>query len=439
MKAREAGWHISRYNLYTPVPDEEKTVIVNLFRGNCAVYTPMECYFLSIAEDLDADHPLIRRFAERGLLVNFDEQAALESMSRVGCSDTRIVSLTICPTMGCNFDCPYCFENHKAGIMSPAVQDGVVALAEKMLDVSHAGKLDVVWFGGEPLLAPDVIKALSERLMEAAGARRVEYTASVITNGYLLTQSIADMLDRVKVESVQITIDGIGASHDATRHLAGGGPTFDTIVSRLRNVRIPFPVIIRHNVHEGNLDDVRPLRDYIARLATESGNHLQYYPHAVFSNKASTERSKQVGLLCSAAESDISLVRAVTYFPAAQGSFCGANRLWFIGIDAEGNLQKCWENVDKPEYSFGSVFTWDPANPLVTAAHPDLLTAFLNCAIPLKDDECRECIWLPICRGGCPHRRLFTQRQCLAFRDKPERYAWALYERMKLEKRVPKA
>ncbi len=71
------------------------------------------------------------------------------------------VGLTICTTMGCNFDCPYCFENHKAGKMSAEVQDDVVALAERMLDAAQRKALSVTWFGGEPLLAPDVIEALS--------------------------------------------------------------------------------------------------------------------------------------------------------------------------------------------------------------------------------------------------------------------------------------
>lgn len=45
--------------------------------------------------------------------------------------------------------------------MSPAVQDDVVTLAGRMLDMSHAKSLSVTWFGGEPLLAPDVIESLS--------------------------------------------------------------------------------------------------------------------------------------------------------------------------------------------------------------------------------------------------------------------------------------
>ena len=42
--AREAGWHISRYNLAAPIPDSDKTAIVNLFAGTCGAYSRAELY-----------------------------------------------------------------------------------------------------------------------------------------------------------------------------------------------------------------------------------------------------------------------------------------------------------------------------------------------------------------------------------------------------------
>ena len=38
--------------------------------------------------------------------------------------------------------------------MSPAVQDDVVTLAGRMLDMSHAKSLSVTWFGGSRCLRP---------------------------------------------------------------------------------------------------------------------------------------------------------------------------------------------------------------------------------------------------------------------------------------------
>ena len=276
--AGEAGWHVSRYNLSAPLPDSKNVAIANLFKGNCAEYTPIELYLLSVLEELDEHHPIIERFAKRGSIVNFDERAALETMGRAACARTHGIGLTICPTMGCNFDCPYCFEDHFPRKMSQEVQDDIIGLATRMLDASMATNIHVTWFGGEPLLAPKIIESLSERLMALAEERGGEYSASIITNGYLLTQDIVDMLDRCKVSNAQVTIDGLGATHDATRYLRGGGPTFERITGNLRNLKIPFNVNIRHNVHEGNRAEKDDLKAFIEQLSEESGNELRYYP-----------------------------------------------------------------------------------------------------------------------------------------------------------------
>ena len=428
--AGEAGWHVSRYNISAPIPGTKMRAIANLFKGNCAEYTPIELYLLSVLEELDENHPIIERFAKRGIICNFDERAALEVMGRAACARSHAVGLTICPTMGCNFDCPYCFEDHVAGKMSAEVQDDVVALAGRMLDAAQVGNLYVTWFGGEPLLAPEIIESLSERLMALVEKRGGTYTASIVTNGYLLTQEIVDMLDRCKVDSSQITIDGLGAAHDATRHLAGGGPTFERIVANLRDLKLPFKVNVRHNVHESNIDEVDKLEEFIDNLAEESDNDLRYYPAPVTGSKVADERGKQVGLLCGSSMSDISVREEAGRFAMGRGHYCGAHSIWAVGIDAKGNLQKCWEAVGNPQISFGTAHDWDPANPLVSASKPDNLTMYLNTANPVPDEECRECVWLPTCVGGCPHKRLFAGRQCIAFKEHPEDYVLALHARI---------
>ena len=428
--AGEAGWHVSRYNLSAPVPDSKMVAIANLYKGTCAEYTPIELYLLSVLEELDEHHPIIERFAKRGIICNFDELAALETMGRAACGAVHSIGLTICPTMGCNFDCPYCFEDHIAGKMSAEVQDDVIALAERMLDTSGTDSLHVSWFGGEPLLAPDIIESLSGRLMELAEKRGGEYRASIITNGYLLTQEVADMLGRCKVDDAQITVDGIGATHDATRHLAGGGPTFERIIANLRDLHLPFRVSVRHNVHEGNRSEMDKLNEFIDKLAEESGNDLTYYPAPVSGSETADVRGKQVGLLCSTDESEVSVRLEAGRFRSGRGHYCGAHSLWSVGIDARGNLQKCWEAVDKQHLSFGKARDWNPIDPLGTASNPDNLTKFLNCAIPIPDEECRECVWLPTCVGGCPYKRLFEERHCIGFKDDPESYVLALHARI---------
>ena len=434
--AGEAGWHVSRYNLYAPIPKTDKVAIVNLYRNTCAEYSALEIYLLSIVDGLNENHPIIGHFARRGLIVNFDERTALEATRRAACTAPNDkIWLTICPTMACNFDCPYCFEANRRGKMSPEVQDDVVALAGRMLDASGAKALFVTWYGGEPLLAPDVIESLSTRFIALTEERGASYHAQIVTNGYLLTQDLADLLGRCKVTFAQITVDGLGAAHDATRHLKGGGATFDHIIANLRDLKLPFRVNIRANIHKGNLSQVHELKALAQRVAMESGNHIGFYAKAVLPSVAADERGNQVNLLSGTDSADIGLRMDIPRIPVGDDHQCAAITLWSALIDAQGNLHACAGlTAADPQLAYGTARDWDPTDPLETASAPENLTKYLDWASPASDEECHACVWLPLCGGGCPYYRLLVKRMCLPFKDDPERYVLARHAQL-LEQR----
>jgi len=430
--ASQAGWHVSRYNIIAPIPDDrqDRYVVTNLYRGTCGAYPQLELAALAMLDRLPATHPAVERLIKRGLVVNFDERAAIETLARAACAHTMRINLTICPTMGCNFDCPYCFEDHTNVRMTPEVQDDVLALARRMCEASHAKEFTVTWFGGEPLLAPDVIASLSERLMTLAEEHGANYDAKIVTNGFLLTAEVAQMLQRSQVTEAQVTLDGMGATHDATRHLLGGGSSFGRIVENLSRPGLPFKVVVRHNVHEGNRGEIDELKAFVERIAAESGNDLTYYQALVIDTQTAERRGRQVDIVEGHAAANVLLSRFVK--PTQVNPLhCGAGNIWDVGIDPQGRLHKCWEAVDKVELSFGNARTWDPADPLATAENPDLLTCYLNSSSPLRDEECRTCLWLPLCAGGCPYERLFGRgRACLVYKDDPETFALTLWQNM---------
>ena len=426
---KEAGWHISRYLVFAQIPESESFGVMSLYQGSFTVLSKTEAMMLSIAEELDEDHPGLEKLKKFGFIVNFDEKEALNASARIRCSGSGGVRLTICPTMGCNFDCPYCFENHRAGRMSQETQDAVVTLAQKMMDTYGEKNLSVTWFGGEPLLAPDIIEALTLRLRPMAEARGGHYSAIIITNGYLLNEKNIALLERCDVRIAQVTLDGLGEVHDRTRHLAGGGATFERIVSNLTENKMSFLVKLRHNVYAENLDQVEPLKAYVEKMARESGNNIHYYTALVSANTVMEERGNLVDRLEDEERArELTLRQEANRYSAKQGTYCMANHLAAIGIDDMGRLYKCWENVDKPETSFGDVMTWDPVNPIRTAEIPDNMTRYLNTCCPCPTPECEDCLWLPMCCGGCPRRRLDGEDVCFSFKDDPEAFCLAVYK-----------
>ena len=424
----EAGWRRSDYLVYAKLPEGDGYAVLDLYQGSFTVLTSFELYLLSVVETLDQAHPILEKFRKLGLIVNFDQAAALDASGRSRCGLSSQVKITICPTMGCNFDCPYCFEDHRAGKMSPEVQDQVVKLAEKMLQCFGARELNVTWFGGEPLLAPDVIESISTRLMELTDRSGVKYNANIITNGYLLDERNAALLSRCRVGEAQITLDGVEEGHDRTRHLAGGGKTFRRICGNLRSVKLPFKVHIRHNVHKGNQHEIETLKAFVKHLAEESGNDLQYYPALVCGNEKLERRDASLGLLREeTAAMDLELELEAERYRPKGGVYCGATVLHDVAIDDADRLYKCWEEVDKPENSFGTAASWEPDSPITSAEKPDALSRYLNTCCPAPNPACRNCLWLPICSGGCPRRRFSGDRICFSFKEDPEAFALAVY------------
>ena len=431
--AAEAGWHLSRYTLSARIPDTDRVVIANLFQGSLVVFGPEDLYLLSVAETLPENHPILPRFRRWGLLVDFDEREALAEMGRKDRTSADTVALTLCTTMRCNFDCPYCFEEHNGIDMSEDVRRDVTSLAERMLGFFGAKKLRVIWFGGEPLLAQDVIWDMTARFRALAARFDASYGAHIITNGSLLTQETVDRLAENGVQNAVIALDGVGSAHDRTRHFKGGAPSFARITENLRTLRIPFPVSVRHVITADNLDQIEPLAAFVRQLARESGNRLSYDLSHCGWNNATDGREDDVHYLRGEDAARVGILRDRKRFQSARGGYCGAaTSLGDVTVDARGRLYKCWPELDNLEgRSFGDAKNWDPADPLGTASNPGQLTRYLDTALPNGDEKCWECTWLPFCAGGCPYIRLYKGRECLPYKDRPEEYLLALYERMK--------
>ena len=77
--------------------------------------------------------------------------------------------------------------------MTDAVIDKTIAFINN--DVQEAEAVSIAWYGGEPLLCPEIIQRITENIHVKDGG----FTASVITNGYFLDRKMAEFLQRQKV------------------------------------------------------------------------------------------------------------------------------------------------------------------------------------------------------------------------------------------------
>ena len=84
-----------------------------------------------------------------------------------------------------------------------------------------------------------------------------------------------------------------------------------------------------------------------------------------------------------------------------RGCVAGMHQGFVLG--PEGELYKCWDDVGRPTQVVGNIHGED----IIT--HPVLRAQYALGIDPYRDPECLACPVLPICGGGCPHRRLLAR------------------------------
>lgn len=113
---------------------------------------------------------------------DLDELALAASVRKRQVEKTDALELSLLPTEKCNFRCVYCYESFLKGKMQRGVIDGIVAYVRRRS--SKLATLQIGWFGGEPLTAPDVIAEVGARLQAICSESGTRYTSSIVTNGY---------------------------------------------------------------------------------------------------------------------------------------------------------------------------------------------------------------------------------------------------------------
>lgn len=179
----------------------------------------------------------------------------------------QIFNPIIMPTERCNFRCTYCYEDFSVGRMRKEIICGIKALLEKRCtDLDY---LNISWFGGEPLIAKDIVLEISEYAMTLTHKYpKLRYKGDMTTNGYLLDYNTAAALADVGVQSYQISLDGPREIHDKSRIRADGSSTYDRIWANLLAIRdssLPVSVLLRMHFTIDTLKLLDPLIDDIRR------------------------------------------------------------------------------------------------------------------------------------------------------------------------------
>lgn len=227
--------------------------------------------------------------------------------------------------------------------------------------------------------------------------------SSIITNGTLINKHVIDNLKKYNCKTIQITLDGKKNIHDSRRMYKNNQGSFDDVIKGIKLIQetkeIPNPVI-RINIDKTNINEVYSLLEFlqqekltncrldfgVVRGGTEACSS--------YSNNCYNE--DELGDVLEDLWTEAKKIGFnINVNPIRKFIFCGLNGDNSYTIAPTGDIYKCWEQVGMEEHIIGKLSNKGNIE--------DFQYTFYDWMSknPLEVKECRDCVYLPLCGGGC--------------------------------------
>lgn len=312
---------------------------------------------------------------------------AIKAMDR---SSRGVKTYTILPTTACNARCVYCYEQGmKVSTMSESTADKVI---DFILKTKRSEEITLCWFGGEPLVAANIINRICMGLNE----KGVSFKSRIITNASLFTPELLDTAVNVwHLKRAQVSVDGSKSDYEARKLFCS--PKIHNYEYLLKTIGIMLDagleVTLRCNFDQGNIEGMYSFWEDVNKLYGSSDN-LKIYSAMLF--QAQKDEScidlyrRYLELRAEAAGEGMKFLKFNSSECKMKTNFCMADSDGkCIVIGPDGNLYNC-EHLPG-NTSCASIFDED----IKLGSDP---RASLE-----ADDKCRECPFLPECTPFCKH------------------------------------
>lgn len=303
-------------------------------------------------------------------------------------------------TNKCNAHCVHCGSESGECRENELTEEEALALCDEL---KALGTERVGIIGGEFFLSP-YWESVCSRLMEL-GIR-----ASLLTNGLLLHDKQIAKLMEMGFESISVSIDGIGETHDYLRGVPG---LFRIAIAAIRKAKAAgFRIGINSAISKKNLPEVRAIFDLITELEVSSWQ-IQWVedfgrananPELFLDVPDMYEVIKQVAEFRKDTKIFISLGDNVGHFCSFEPMLrdhpflgCIAGR-WNVGIEANGNIRAC-SSIRGDEHIEGNIRErslteiWND---------PESFKTFREKPLEKMEGFCAACEYARYCRAGCP-------------------------------------
>lgn len=224
--------YYSKHNIFSKIADSDNYFIVNLLCGSADILTPEEAKMLQdYHKTKEIDPDFMEKLTEQGYFVDKNEEERLYRNKYLNFIDDRDddeIQLFFVPNYTCNFACTYCYQDEYTSVKQELTNEIIDAFFDYINNEFAGRKKYITVFGGEPLLNSPKQRELISYLLQKAN--KSELDVCFVTNGYSLTDYV-DLLKTARIREIQVTLDGVGETHDKRRFLKGGGASFEKIVN----------------------------------------------------------------------------------------------------------------------------------------------------------------------------------------------------------------
>lgn len=394
----------SKYNCI--LQDNTGMVIYNAATDQLVALTPQLANIFNegkaTPEKIKAQHAeLYDHLLQKGIFVcdDADETEAYIRKREEYERSSGEYTITINPTLACNMSCWYCYESHKnMPAMSADVKQSVLLLIDKLLADNKLKKLNLSFFGGEPLLYFDkvVVDIINHAKMQCK-AFDAKLSIHFTTNAYLLTDSVLKQLEGLDV-SFQITIDGGKQVHDSVRKTKGGEPTYARIVEHIhQTLSRGFSVGVRFNYTAKSIPSFIDVVKDFSHLPQEQKHLVNFTFQRVWQDNEgdASQVEQQVEHIERAFEqAGLFVNNAKSYIVP----YCYADGVNTAVVNYNGDLFKCTARDFATKSKEGTLAADG------TLRWNERLRKRMS--IRHGSDTCLQCRIYPICHGGCSQMKL---------------------------------
>lgn len=406
----------SKYNFIYSIDSDTSVVFNSLTTGMIELNKEL-LHYLGVQQINTDDIPnekkesILNLYNEKFLVKeDIDETLVVKHLYHHTQYEMGHLNITIAPTLNCNLKCLYCYESgirekNKSLYMSDDIQKNIVIYIENIIKRNRdIKKVNVTWYGGEPLLFANIVKNLSEKLLYISNKYGIEYSSSMITNGTLINKNeIYSLVKESNINSFQITLDGDRKIHNSRRTKLDGSGTYDEIINSILTLhKDNRDVGVRINLDKNNCESVFKLIDHLAELNLKDLfihlGHLRPYTEGCINTGIEyltvKEFSEKHKILFSYLEKKGFKKTTEVYYPA-MAKPCIACRKDSLVIDSLGNVYKCRTEIGEINKRIGNV-----CNEVHSDEEQMRKIEWMEWD-PFAKKECLECKYLPLCFGGC--------------------------------------